>query len=155
MIIPENIRKFLIPACRKALDQRVGAARNYLDTVNESVNDETKSTAGDKHETGRAMAQIEQEKAQKQLNEATRMQDEFLRLSTSSGSASNIISISSIVLTDKQHFFISVPLGSVQTDYGTFQVISPVSPIGKMMLGRREGEKLEFNGNTFVIEKVL
>ena len=39
----------------------------------EAANDDTKSTAGDKHETGRAMMHLEREKGEMQLIEAEKL----------------------------------------------------------------------------------
>ena len=50
-------------ACLDYCDVLINRAQKEFQFITESANNETKSSAGDKHETGRAMAQIEQEKA--------------------------------------------------------------------------------------------
>jgi hypothetical protein len=153
MTFPGDIRTLLFNSCLALIDERIAAAQQYLDGISESVNDETKSSAGDKHETGRAMAQIEQEKAARQLNDAIKMKTELQRIDLSK--SGDTIVPGSVVITDKQHFFISVPAGAIIASGKSFYAVSPVSPIGKALMGKKAGEKLELNGNSFSIEKLL
>jgi hypothetical protein len=52
--------------------QRIASAEEAIRMAQESANQEGKSSAGDKYETGRAMAQLEIEKASGQLAEANK-----------------------------------------------------------------------------------
>ena len=54
------------------LEKRSQEIRKEMDTAQQSANSETKSTAGDKHETARAMAQLEVEMLSKQLEEVNK-----------------------------------------------------------------------------------
>jgi hypothetical protein len=49
------------------LDEKISTIRQKLDELQESLKNETKSTAGDKHETARAFVHIEQENTGRQL----------------------------------------------------------------------------------------
>ena len=53
--------------CRQMLDGRIAMLRQRLEELSEAVSQETKSTAGDKYETARAMLHIEQDQARQQL----------------------------------------------------------------------------------------
>ncbi|NQY06029.1 MAG: 3-oxoacyl-ACP synthase, partial [Flavobacteriaceae bacterium] len=72
-----QIKKKLYQACEAFLNERLSALQDIIINVQESLQSETKSSAGDKHETGRAMLQLEREKAGKQL-EALQQQQELL-----------------------------------------------------------------------------
>jgi len=62
-----NIKKQLYKKCICFVAERLQTIKNAIDEVQESLTTETKSSAGDKHETGRAMLQIEREKLGQQL----------------------------------------------------------------------------------------
>ena len=117
------------------------------------MQDETKSTAGDKHETGRAMAQIEQEKAARQLNDLIRQEQELLKIRGFAGK--NFADRGSIVITDKQNFYVSIALGAFTLDKFQFYAISPASPIGAMIIGKKQQDSFILNGNEFCIERIL
>lgn len=71
------LKQQLISDCTKKLQQQIVSLKQLLDEVTEAVNNETKSSVGDKHETSRAMMQLEQEKLGKQLLEAETHLAEF------------------------------------------------------------------------------
>ena len=52
----------------KVLDLRIDQYRKDITSAEESRNTATKSSAGDKHETGRALMQIELNNLEKQLS---------------------------------------------------------------------------------------
>ena len=65
MYLKEKLHK----QCQDALNQRLEVIKSTISDIQNSLQSETKSTAGDKHETGRAMLQLEREKAGNQLAE--------------------------------------------------------------------------------------
>ena len=60
--------------CESIVEEQLSGIIAALKDAQEGANNETKSSAGDKHETGRAMAQLETEKLNTQLNEANQLQ---------------------------------------------------------------------------------
>jgi hypothetical protein len=65
-----DIKIKLYQYCVEFIDKRIAGAREAIQIAQDSANEETKSSAGDKYETGRAMAQLEIEKNTTQLEEA-------------------------------------------------------------------------------------
>ena len=57
------------------LSDKIEALQIQFDELQKALKSETKSTAGDKHETGRAMAQLEQEKLSNQLVKTTTLRN--------------------------------------------------------------------------------
>src|SRR5688572_22056225 len=121
MTFPPDIKKLLLQRCSLVMEEKIRDARLHLAGITESVNDETKSTAGDKHETGRAMAQIEQEKAARQLAEAEKLSAALARIRSDETTS---IGTGSIVVTSSGIFFISVPLGAITVSGQSFFAIS-------------------------------
>ena len=71
----------------------------------EAANEESKSSAGDKYETGRAMMQIERDNAAAQLDEALKLKKTLSLISASENH--HVISLGSIVITKTFKAFIS------------------------------------------------
>src|ERR1043166_4419031 len=110
MNYPE-LKKILHARCLEIVQQRINAAKQAMDAAQESANQEEKSSAGDKYETGRAMAQIARDQAAQQLDEALKLKNVLDRIATTS--SSNKIALGSLVITDQNRFYISVSLGKV------------------------------------------
>ena len=62
-----NIKQQLYKHCQEFVNQKLDTIQKTILSNKEALNSETKSSAGDKHETGRAMLQLEMEKAGQQL----------------------------------------------------------------------------------------
>ena len=127
-------------------------ARQAIADAQGSANEETKSSAGDKYETGRAMAQLEIEKNSAQI---TAMQEQLKVLrGIDTSSAKNTVQSGSIVYTDQGNFFISVAAGPLSLEGETFYAISLGSPIAKVLAGRVAGETVIFQGKEYHIGRV-
>ena len=105
-------------------------------------NNDTKSSMGDKYETGREMLQQEINNLQTQLNEVLKQQD-FLK--TILVKPSDKAEKGAIVKTEKGLFFISVSLGEINFDNQKIICISPESPLAKAMNGKQKGEVFSLN----------
>jgi transcription elongation GreA/GreB family factor len=131
---------------------KVQLLQKRLDDLKESGTNETKSTAGDKHETALAMVQIEQANIRKQLEEALAQLNFLEKLNPQI--ITEKITNGSLVKTNKGFFYISVALGKAMIDGVEIIALSAVSPLGKKMLGLKIGDEFELNGNSFLMESV-
>jgi transcription elongation GreA/GreB family factor len=147
-----SIKQKLHNLCHSVLLERVQAIQSALKEATDAGNNETKSTSGDKHETGRAMAQLEQEKNAKQLQEALKLLKFFATIP--SDKVSDRVSIGSLVKTNKGNFYISVGLGKLELEGMEYYAISAASPMGKALMGKLEGENVSLNGNQLLISRV-
>ncbi len=133
----------------KVVNAKLAEIQSDFDALQESLLSQTKSSAGDKHETGRAMAQLEQEKLSRQLIE-TRKTIEGLR-KIDPAQSSETIGFGSLVKTDRGYFFLSVGIGQVIIDNSTVFCITAGSPMGQKLLGKCENDSIQMNG-TLLIE---
>jgi len=120
--------------------------------MRQAVQTESKSTAGDKHETGRAMIHLEQEKLYQQLTEAQQLLTELEQIKPEQ--TFETVMKGALVKTDRTTFYIAVGLGKISVGGKDFFVISSQSPIGKQMLGKRSGEHFNMNGTEYAITSV-
>ena len=131
---------------------KVQLLQRRLDDLKESGANETKSTAGDKHETALAMVQIEQANIRKQLEEALAQLNFLEKLNPQI--ITEKITNGSLVKTNNGYFYVSVALGKAMIDGVEIIALSAVSPLGKKMLGLKIGDEFELNGNSFLMESV-
>ncbi|NVJ88513.1 MAG: 3-oxoacyl-ACP synthase [Flavobacteriaceae bacterium] len=147
-----DLKTTLIDECKRHVNVRLQNIQDTILSNQKALQSETKSSAGDKHETGRAMLQLEIEKAGKQLLDVEQMLLVLQKIN--SKLSSNKIGLGSVVETDEMNFFISVSVGKLIISNTTYFAISPVSPIGKIMLGKSVNQQIIFNGKTLNIRLV-
>ncbi|MDY0930840.1 hypothetical protein [Chryseobacterium sp. CFBP8996] len=139
----------LINIVKLKLSEKINNLENLIAETRASSND-TKSSMGDKYETGREMLQQEINNLQIQLNEVLKQQD-FLK--TVLPKQSDKAEKGAIVKTEKGLFFISVSLGEITCENQKIICISPESPLAKAMFGKQENESFSLNNmNQKIIE---
>jgi transcription elongation GreA/GreB family factor len=148
-----GLKNKLIQHIHGLLADKLKSIEQSLAEMRESRDADTKSSAGDKHETSRALAQTELDKLEVQLNKTLLMQKEFTQLSASK--KSNTIGQGSLVFTNHENYLISIPLGKVVVDNLIYYVISAASPMGKFLLGKTVGEKINFQGREIHIQSIV
>nr|WP_321234053.1 3-oxoacyl-ACP synthase [uncultured Psychroserpens sp.] len=148
-----KLKKDLYTQCQLFVDNRLQAVQKTIAEIQESLTSETKSSAGDKHETGRAMLQLEREKAGQQLAEIQKI-NQLLSIIDISKST-EIIGIGSIVYTTQANYFITISAGEIKIDDHSFYAISANTPIAKLLLGKTKGDQIQFRNQDFEIIKVI
>ena len=143
-----DIKRELYNHCQQYVEQRIKAAQEAIDAAQHAANDETKSSSGDKYETGRAMMQLEIEKNTVQLSESLKLKHTLEQINPAQEPVS--VQAGSLVITDRETFFIAISIGKVELLRETYLVISPASPIGQKLLGLKTGSTMTFQGRITV-----
>ncbi len=139
-----TIKEQLYHHCEDFLERRFITATERIQNIQKSLESETKSSAGDKHETGRAMLQLEREKTGNQLLEIQKQKEIFAKVSISN--TSKIACLGSLVTTNKGSYFLAVSAGLIKIDAINYYAVSINSPIGKAILGKSRDDLFSFNG---------
>lgn len=139
----------LIEACSDYLKDKINSLNAIINEVTESSNSESKSSAGDKHETSKAMMQLEIEKLGTQLKEAEGQLAEFEKINFNKNFQS--IEQGSLVETNKGYFLIASSIGKITLDDKVVFVISSKSPLAVAFAGKQKGDSLSFNGVEYSI----
>ena len=134
------------------LETKISGLQKQLNDLKESTANETKSTAGDKYETARAMLQIEQDNTRRQLQEVMEQQAVFSAIDIALP-ATEVIR-GSLVKTNKGYLFISVALGKIIVDGITIIALSPQSPLGKQLMGLRGNDTTTINNIAYTIDDI-
>ncbi len=118
--------------------------------VHESMVGEEKSTAGDKYETARAMAQ----------NEFTRLSNQLKVVKSDLGLIQRMnvddvyttVQMGALVQTEKRLIYIATGLGKMEVGGETVIAISPSSPLAQVFMSHKALDTVQFQGQD---EKIL
>ncbi len=127
----------------EVINNKIEQALNALNEATSSVHNETKSSAGDKHETGRAMAQLEQEKLGKQLQAAKSLKEAASRID--SERKSDKVEFGSLVQWNNQWYYFSVGVGQINVEGNNIFCLSITSPLGNLMHQKKKGDSVKMN----------
>lgn len=147
-----QVKQKIYEYCVALLDDKILSLRTILHELGESSKNDTKSSAGDKHETGRAMIQIEQETIGKQLREV--LEQKSLLEKIDPGLSSSQIIRGSLVKTNKGYLFLSIAFGKISVEGMVIMAIPPLSPLGVKLMGLKINDSIEINGTHYLIEAI-
>lgn len=152
MKLDPTIKTKLLVKCYEYVEQRIETSRQAMRHAQDSANTEEKSSAGDKYETGRAMAQIERDKAAHQLEEALKLKSILIQINPDV--RNDKIVQGSLVITKDNLFYLAISVGKISIDGLNFLIIAPTSPIGQILLHLRAGDQFTFNKQVHVIMEI-
>lgn len=138
--------------CLEVISNKINSINQALQSATEASNNETKSTAGDKHETAKAMMQLEQEKLSKQLIELQSQYTELEKIDVSTNRQT--ATKGSLIETDKGWFFIGIGLGKLLIENQIVFAVSEQSPIGKYLMENKINSGFDFNGISYKVKSV-
>jgi len=148
-----NIKQLLHQLCADHINVRINNAQYAIEEAQQGQQQETKSSAGDKYETGRAMMQQEINRNLGTLNEAKKLMVALNAVSTA-GSAP-IADSGSVVITNKGRFYLAISAGTLTLNGDNYFAVSTASPIGAKLKGKKAGDSFEVNGMGYEVMEVL
>jgi len=148
-----TLKEKLFAKCILYVEKWEETVNTTITSAQKALTSETKSSAGDKHETGRAMLQLEMEKTGKQLHGITLMKEVLAKIQVNE--TSSIAHLGSLIITNKGKYYLSVSVGKITINTDIYFAISVSSPIGKLLLGKKKDEAFLFNGQKIVIDAIL
>lgn len=148
-----TIKQQLYNKCLEFVETRFQTIQKTISEIQESLTTETKSSAGDKHETGRAMLQLEREKSGNQLAEIQKIKEALSKIDINN--ASKRISLGSLIYTSNANYFIAISAGKLIVNNEVFYAISPSTPIAKLLLSKAIGDDVQFRETSIRIIKIL
>jgi len=141
-----NIKQELLAHCKLFVLKQRKTISDVMSSSKKALDSESKSSAGDKHETGRAMLQLEMEKTGQQLAGIVQMEETLQRIRTDQSVRTGCLG--ALIHTNKGNYFLAISVGEVLIESIRYYIISTKSPIGKQLLGKKPGDTIPFNGAT-------
>jgi len=130
----------------------VHATKDY-ELAKESRDSDTKSSAGDKFETGREMMQREMDKISASIDQSKNQLNFLSKINLNRPYST--VDLGCLIITDQGIYYISIGLGKVEINAELIYAVSLDSPIGQIFKGKRVGDILEFRGKTLKINQLL
>lgn len=149
---PAEIKEALYAHCQAYVETRMTNARQAMEAAQEAANSESKSSAGDKYETGRAMAQLERDRHATLLADATRQQQELGQIDAQK--TYQTVQPGSVAMTSQGNYFIAISAGKIRVEDVDYFAVSPASPIAAALKNRKTGETVTFNKMVYLIRDV-
>ena len=148
----QNLKAQIIDWLNIEIEKKIQLLNDAINAAKESRDNETKSSVGDKYETGRAMVQMELEKSQAQLAQTQSLKTSLSRIDPNSKFTN--VAFGSLVVTSQGSYFFSIAHGKVVLDKEVIFCLSPVSPVGKLLAGKKAGDKVQFQGKEIKIIQI-
>lgn len=143
----------LITHMKMLLDERMNVAWTAMEAAQESANDQSKSSVGDKYETSRSMGQLDRNMHARQYEQIRLERSVLERIGDSEPYARG--AIGSLLKTTAGWFFISVSLGAIKFEDETVIAVSSSSPVGLSLMGKGQGAIFHFMNKEHQIEKII
>ena len=148
MIFDQSFKQMVLDACQLHLEDKRKESMHQIGMLKDALANESKSTAGDKHETGRAMIHIELEKAGVQLH---RIEEGLQVIGRIKPEGKSTASMGTLVETERGIYFLAMSLGELTVSGVKVFVVSTASPIGALLLGKKKGSMINFQGRTMTL----
>ncbi|RCH53641.1 3-oxoacyl-ACP synthase [Mucilaginibacter hurinus] len=148
-----QLKQKLYNACLSYVQSRINTTQQAINTAQQAGKDDTKSSAGDKYETGREMAQQEENRNVAQLNEANKLKVALNFINPTH--TSPLAEAGSLIFTNKGNFYLSISAGTLNVDGQVYFAVSPASPIGLQLKGKRRGDEFSLNGHLYSIQNII
>jgi len=148
-----ELKKELYNLCISYVQERIDTAMLAIKATQQAANEETKSSAGDKYETGRAMMQQDADRNQAQLNEANKLMTALNRIVVNANFKT--VEAGSLVITNNGKFYIAISAGTLVVNGESFFAVSPASPIGVKLKEQAIGNEFSLNGKSYLVEDII
>lgn len=135
------------------LQDKIDVYQDMISGLSEDAQNDAKGSAGDKHETALSMMHLEQEKLTNKLKETIFLKEILEKIDDSKNSAT--IVLGSYVKVNSMQLFISAALPKISIEDVTVLSVSPQSPLGSQLMGKKQGDIVVVNENSFTIHQVI
>ncbi|MCL9769900.1 hypothetical protein NAT47_05675 [Flavobacterium sp. HXWNR69] len=135
------------------LQDKIDVYQDMISGLSDDAQNDAKGSAGDKHETALSMMHLEQEKLTNKLKESIVFKEIIEKIDVSKNVST--VTLGSYVKVNSMQLFVSAALPKITIDGVTILSISPQSPLGSELMGKKPLDVIVVNGNSFTIHEVL
>jgi transcription elongation GreA/GreB family factor len=131
------------------LEERIHLAKELVQSATDARNEDTKSSAGDKYETGRAMMQQQIDMNQVELHKAELLFNTLKALDPVM--PGERISAGSLIYTNIGIYYIAVGIGKIDFEEQEIFVVSPAAPLAQMLMSKKQNDQIHFTGKDHTV----
>ncbi len=144
-------KKALFQYLSAGISEKIAHLQTDIADLQKGIAEDSKSSAGDKFETSREMAQQELTKLSTQLNEQQRLKS---LIATLSADKMDHVQAGALVQTNKGWFLIGIPIGNSSFNGKAVIGIGLGAPLGQLLLHKKKNDQVSFNNQQFIIEEI-
>lgn len=148
------MKDLLIQQLKQDLIQKSKVLETEIKDLIQSRDGEQKSSAGDKYETSREMINSELEKNSNALDRILNQIKKLQHLEQNKTIAKSVQMGSIVSCEPSSSFFIFDAIGKYSFNGIDYFIISPLAPIAKELLNKKEGDAIIFNQNKIIIKQI-
>ena len=135
------------------VDKDLEEAKARMASLKESLGAESKSSAGDKHETGRAMIHLEQERVQDTVGRLEHMRGILVQRAAQDKCIQRV-SPGALVETTGPWVLVGVPLGKVQLPHALVLCVGAEAPLAQQWHGAQPGDQVALGPQKLTIQAI-
>lgn len=135
------------------LEGKIMALTKSVADLQQAASEDTKSSAGDKFETSREMMKLEIEKNNVQLRQLNSMKQLLAKCKPEQKSEE--VRLGALVRSNEGLYYFSSAIGKVKTEGENCFALSLASPLGKALLGKKEGDRIHFMNREIKVLEIL
>ncbi|WP_166636568.1 transcription elongation factor [Salegentibacter sp. 24] len=150
-----SIKEKLYKACEAYVEERIHRIDAAMKDLESDLENETKSSAGDKYETGREMINLEWNKLAEQLQQFKNLRKTLNIVKGRINENAATARLGTAVKTNMANYFIAIPADRIIINGDEYFAIGANSPIAQLLLNNKPGEEITFNGKSAKILEVF
>ncbi len=149
----QDIKQKILTVAKQKIEEKIHRLQQSMEEIQAAANEETKSSAGDKYETGRAMMHLEKEKYAQQL--ATQFELLKTLQQIDPLKPCEQVTQGALVYSSAGNYFLSASLGKLVLGSEVFFALSAQAPLGQQLLGKKVGDQLSFRNQKIKILNII
>ena len=142
MKLSSALKEDIVSHLHNLISEKIKTVQKAISSAENSRDNETKSSAGDKYETGRAMMHLEIQKNEAQLGKLLNSLNKLksIKIDSESKKAEE----GSLISTNEGIYFIGIGVGKINYPGHNVYAISKEAPLGQLLINKSKGDKIQF-----------
>ncbi len=137
---------------QQLVQDRIDAFQDMITALTEDSRNDSKGSAGDKHETSLAMMHIEQEKLNRKLAEFYEQKSVLDKIDPYLVNPK--VAVGSLVVVNGMLIYVATSLPKTIVQGKSVTAVSTESPFGHAILGKKVGDEVKVNGTIYKITEL-
>lgn len=148
----ETLKQKVYAYYQQQVDDKIDAFRDMIAALTDGASNDAKGSAGDKHETALSMMHIEQERLNHKLAEF--MEQKAVLDKIDAQAKHSVVALGSLVRANTMHLFVSAALPKITVDGVQVIALSPQSPLGQNIIGKKIADNFKIGTTNYIIEEI-
>ncbi|HQV01259.1 MAG: hypothetical protein JNK61_08335 [Bacteroidia bacterium] len=145
-----NLKHAIKNVCVEIVLQQIFILKQTINDLQLAANNESKSTAGDKHDTSKAILQQQVAMHHQQLIVAQNQSKQAEALPVA---INDLPTLGSLIYANEQCFYIGMGIGKKTINNTEIILLAPTAPLAQFFIGLKNKTEGVFNSKTYTIKQ--